>query len=106
MVLEKKPEDSEHPQGDRVLDCLSFSTKGMKLEGQPRFNVFEAVLSAPQDGSLLPVQVQVVDQQKDFFEVQFVNPSMELIKKLSWWDKEFRQEQPSLPRDQSVDIGV
>lgn len=106
MVLEKKPKSSEHPQGDRVLDCLSFSTQGMKIKGQARFNEFEAVLSIPQDGSLLPVQVQVVDKQKDFFEVQFINPSVELLKKLSWWDTEAKEEQPSPSLDQSVDIGV
>ena len=106
MVLEKKPKGSEQPQGDRVLDCLSFSTQGMKIKGKPRFDEFEAILSIPQDGSLIPAQVQVVDQQKDFFEVQFINPSMELLKKLSWWDTEVEEEQPSLSPDQSVDIGV
>lgn len=106
MVLETKPKDSEHPQGDRVLDCLSFSTQGMRIKGQARFDKFEAVLSIPQDGSLLSVIVQVVDQQKDFFEVQFINPSVELLKKLSWWDVEIEKEQPSLPPDRSVDIGV
>lgn len=106
MVLEKKPKNSDHPQGDRVLDCFSFSTKGMKIKGQPRFDEFEAVLSIPQDGSLVPSQVQVVDKQKDFFEVQFVSPSEELLTKLSWWDKELVEEQPSPPPDRSVDIGV
>ena len=106
MVLEKKPKGSEHPQGDRVLDCLSFSTQGMKIKGQPRFNKFEAVLSIPQDGSLIPAQVQVIDQQKDFFEVQFINPSTELLKKLSWWDIEIETDQPNLPPNQSVDSGV
>ena len=96
MALEKKPRGSEHPQGDRVLDCLGFSTQGMKIKGRPRFNKFEAVLSIPQDGSLIPTQVQVVEQQKDFFEVQFINPSVELLKKLSWWDTETEEEQPSL----------
>ena len=95
MVLEKKPRYSDHPQGDRVLDCLGFSTQGMKIKGQPRFNKFEAILSIPQDGSLIPAQVQVVNQQKDFFEVQFINPSTKLLKKLSWWDTEFEEAQPS-----------
>ena len=93
MVLEKKPKNSEHPQGDRVLDCLGFSVQGMKIKGQYRFNKFEAVLSIPQDGSLIPAQVQVVNQQKDFFEVQFINPSVELLKKLSWWDTEIEEGQ-------------
>ena len=106
MVLEKKPEDSDHPQGDRVLDCLSFSTQGMKIKGQARFDKFEAVLSIPQDGSLVPAQVQVIDKQKDFFEVRFINPSEELLTKLSWWDKEVTEEQISPPPDRSVDIGV
>ena len=106
MVLEKKPKDSEHPQGDRVLDCLGFSIQGMKIKGQPRFNKFEAILSIPQDGSLMSVQVQIIDQQKDFFEVQFINPSEELLKKLSWWDTEIAEEQPSPPPDRNVDIGV
>ena len=52
MVLEKKPKNSEHPQGDRVLDCLSFSTQGLKIKGQARFDEFETILSIPQDGSL------------------------------------------------------
>ena len=106
MILEKKPSGSEHPQGDRVLDCLSFSTQGMRIKGQARFDKFEAVLSIPQDGSLLSVIVQLIDQQKDFFEVQFINPSIELLKKLSWWDIEFKEEQPSHSPDRSVDIGV
>ena len=97
MVLEKKPKDSEHPQGDRVLDCLRFSIQGMKIKGQPRFDKFEAVLSIPQDGSLVPAQVQVIRQQKDFFEVQFINPSVELLKKLSWWDTKIEGKQPNLP---------
>lgn len=106
MVLEKKPQGSEHPQGDRVLDCFSFSSQGMKIRGQARFDKFEATLSIPQDGSLMSVQVQVVDQQKDSFEVQFINPSVKLLKKLSWWDKEIAEEQPSHSLDRSVDIGV
>ena len=81
MVLEKKPKGSKHPQGDRVLNCFSFSAQGMKIKGQPRFDQFEAILSIPQDGSLLPAQVQVVNQQRDFFEVQFINPSVKLLKK-------------------------
>lgn len=106
MVLEKKPQSSDHPQGDRVLDCFSFSAKGMKIKGQPRFNEFEAILSIPQDGSLVSSQVQVVNKQKDFFEVQFVSPPEELLNKLSWWDKELVEEQPSSPPDRSADIGV
>ena len=106
MVLEKKPKDSDHPQGDRVLDCLSFSTQGMKIKGQARFDKFEAVLSIPQDGSLVPAQVQVIDKQKDFFEVRFVNPSEKLLTKLSWWDKELTEDQISPPPDRNVDIGV
>ena len=67
MVLEKKPKDSEHPQGDRVLDCLSFSIQGMKIKGQPRFDEFEAVLSIPQDGSLISAQVLSGRSTKRFF---------------------------------------
>ena len=106
MVLEKKPKDSDHPQGDRVLDCLSFSIQGMRIKGQPRFNKFEVILSIPQDGSLVATKVQVMNQQKDFFEVQFINPSVELLKKLSWWDKEITDEQLTLRPDRNVDIGV
>lgn len=106
MVLEKKPKSSKHPQGNRVLDCSSFSTQGMKIKGQPRFDKFEAILSIPQDGSLVPAQVQVVDRQKDFFEVQFINPSTELLKKLSWWDTEVEEKPPSFSPDQTADIGV
>ena len=106
MVLEKKPKDSDHPQGDRVLDCLSFSTQGMKIKGQPRFDKFEAILSIPQDGSLLPAYVQVIDRKKDSFEVQFMNPSMDLLKKLSWWDTEIEKEHSTPSPDRSVDIGV
>ena len=106
MVLEKKPKDSDHPQGDRVLDCISFSISGMKIKGYPRFDKFEAVLSAPQDGALLPAQVEVIDKQKDFFEVRFINPSAELVKKLSWWDGSIDDKQPSPDSVRNVDIGV
>lgn len=78
----------------------------MKIKGQPRFNKFEAILSIPQDGSLMPVQVQVVGQQKDFFEVQFIAPSAELLKKISWWDKNIEEEQPSYFPNWSVDVDV
>lgn len=104
MILEKKPKGSEHPQGDRVLDCLSFSILGMKIKGRPRFDKFEATLSIPQDGSLIPAQVQVVDRQRDFFEVRFINPSVELLKKLSWWDTKVTEKQ--FTPDQRMDIGV
>ena len=105
MVCEKKPKDSEHPQGDRVLDGLSFSFEGMKIQGKARFKKFEAVLKIPQDGSLVPAQVELVEQKKDFFEVRFINPSQELLKKIAWWEPPVKA-QPSLPPDRSVDIGV
>ena len=106
MVCEKKPKGVEHTQGDRVLDGLSFSFEGMKIEGQARFKKFESVLCMPHDGSLLPAQVELVEQKKNFFEVKFINPSKELLEKIAWWDT-FEEEQPtSPPADQSVDIGV
>ncbi len=106
MVLEKKPKDSEHPQGDRVLDCFSFSTQGMKIKGQPRFNKFNVTLSIPQDGSLVSTQVQVINKQKDFFEVRFINPSSKLLTKLSWWDTRTTHERPKYFPDRNLDIGV
>ena len=106
MVCEKKPEDSDHPQGDRVLDGLSFSFEGMKIQGKARFKKFEAILKIPQDGSLVSSQVELVEQKKDFFKVKFVNPSQELLKKIAWWDPPVAEKQPSLPPDQSADIGV
>ena len=102
MVLEKKPKSSEHPQGDRVLDCFSFSSQGMKIQGQARFDKFEAVLSIPQDGSLIPAQVQVVDKQNDFFEVRFINPSKKLLDKISWWNTEFEKKQHSFLSKQNM----
>lgn len=107
MVCEKKPEDSDHPQGDRVLDGLSFSFEGMKIQGKSRFKKFEAILCMPQDGSLVPAQAELVEQKKDFFEVKFINPSQELLKKIAWWDPPATEEQLiSPPSDQSADIGV
>ena len=105
-ILEKKPENSDHPQGDRALKCFSFSKQGMKIKGIPRFGEFETTLCIPQDGSLISAYVKVIDRKKDFFEVQFINPSKELLEKLSWWDKDTIEEQISPSPSQSVDIGV
>ena len=106
MVCEKKPENSDHPQGDRVLDGLSFSFEGMKIQGKARFKKFEAILKIPQDGSLVSAQVELVEQKKDFFEVKFINPSQELLKKIAWWDPLVAEDQPILSPDQRADIGV
>lgn len=85
LVLECKPEDSNHPQGNRVLECIEFSPTNFRIKGQPRFDKFKAVLSMPQDGSRLETEVQVVSSCKDCFEVKLINPSASISDKIAWW---------------------
>ena len=45
--------------------------------------------------------------EKRFFEVKFINPSQELLKKIAWWEPPVTEERPiSPPSDRSADIGV
>ncbi len=105
MVLEKRPDVSNHPQGDRVMECFQFSKDGLRLSGKPRFESFPAVLSMPQNGERVEAKLLVKNILADHFEVSFVSPSNRLIDLLAWWDQKERPAiQPSL--DQSVDIGV
>lgn len=102
LVLENRPEGETDGPASRVLSCLSFSKGGMLLKGQPRFDVFPVTLSVPQDGSTLDATVEVVSGDSESFGVKFINPSKELLQKLSWWDEKVKR--PSTSR--SVDIGV
>jgi hypothetical protein len=85
LVLECKPENATHPQGNRVLECLEFSPTHLRIKGQPRFDKFKAVLSMPQDGTRYESEVEVVNTGKDSFEVRLVNPSVSVVDKISWW---------------------
>ena len=103
-MLENRPEDSTHPQGNRVLECLEFSREGMLLEGAPRFDKFRATLSIPQNGERVDADVVVVNKKDNAFEVKFVSPSERLTSMLSWWDSEDRPApQPSLDQNAGID---
>lgn len=104
LVLEHRPEGEIDGPASRVLSCLTFSKGGMLLKGQPRFDMFPVTLSAPQDGAKLDATVEVVSGDGETFGVKFVNPSKELLSKLSWWDEKAKRPKPSPSR--SVDIGV
>lgn len=86
LALEHRPQTSKHPQATRVLKCLDFSVGGLKLEGKPRYERFRITLSAPQDGSKIDAVVETIYTQDNYFGVRFVEPSKELISKLSWWN--------------------
>jgi hypothetical protein len=103
MVLEKRPTNSDHPQGDRVIECFQFSRDGLRLNGKPRFQSFSAVLSMPQNGERVEADLLVKDTMSDHFEVNFVSPSKRLIELLSWWDVKERPEPQPSP-DQRVGI--
>ena len=105
LVLEKRPQGSEHPQGDRVLECIEFSRQGMKLKGSPRFESFPATISMPQNGERVEVCLEVVSKVSDSFQVKFVSPSEKLILLLSWWDSGSRPlHWPSRDRDLGIDV--
>lgn len=104
LVLEKRPQGSTHPQGDRVLECIEFSRQGMKLKGSPRFESFPATLSMPQNGERVEASVEVVSKSDYSFQVKFISPSEKLVSLLSWWDSETRPSpQPSHDRDLGID---
>ena len=110
LVLECKPEGAVHPQGNRVLECIEFSPKHLRIKGQPRFDKFKAVLSMPQDGSRFENDVEVVATHKDSFEVKLVNPSAAVLDKIFWWfskDVDFAEPKP-VPKktDRDADISV
>ena len=86
LVIEKKPPNSLHPQGDRVLTALSFTDKTMEIQGVPKFPSFKAVLSMPQCGTLMPVNVKVVFKTKKSFVVEFIKPTKKLKEKIKWWE--------------------
>lgn len=104
LVLERRPEGETDGPTSRVLSCLTFSKTEMLLKGQPRFDTFPVTLSAPQDGTKVDANVEVISGDGKTFKVKFLNPSKELLKKLSWWNKSTDHPVP-LP-SQSVDIGV
>lgn len=104
LVLEHRPEGETDGPASRVLSCLTFSKIGMLLKGQPRFDTFPVTLSAPQDGTKINANVEVISGDGKTFKVKFLNPSKELLKKLSWWDETTVQPVPSPSRN--VDIGV
>lgn len=110
LVLECKPEDATHPQGNRVLECIEFSPTHLRIKGQPRFDKFKAVLSMPQDGSRLENDVEVVAKGKDSFEVKLVNPSASVLDKISWWfskDVDFVEPKATPKKtDRDADISV
>ena len=104
LVLEHRPDADTGGPATRILSCLSFSKGGLLLKGQPRYESFNVTLSAPQDGTKLDAQVEVVSGNSESFGVKFVDPSPELLKKLSWWDE--ATVRPAISPSQSVDIGV
>lgn len=99
LVLERRPEGEIDGPASRVLSCLKFSKTGMVLKGQPRFDTFPVTLSAPQDGAKMDTVVEVVSGDSETFEVSFLNPSKELLKKLSWWDETKTRPTPSRSAD-------
>lgn len=107
LILECKPEGSDHPQGDRVLECYEFSRNSLKIKGTPRFQRFKAILSMPQDGSKLETEVEVIHSKSGSFEAKFVNPPSSVIDKISWWfNKEIDFLNSSSKSDQNSDISV
>ncbi len=85
LVLEHRPDGKTEGLASRVLSCLSFSKYGMRLKGQPRYDSFSVVILVPQDGTKLNAKVDVIDGDSHSFSVKFIDPSSELLKKLSWW---------------------
>lgn len=104
LVLEHRPDGDFEGPATRVLSCLNFSKGGMRIKGQPRFDVFNITLSAPQDGAKIDATVEVINGDDKSFGVKFINPSNELLEKLSWWDEEVKRRSDSPSRN--VDIGV
>lgn len=56
----------------------------------------------PHDGSKVEAHVEVVSGDSESFGVKFINPSNELINKLSWWDE--TTTRPVSSPSRSVDI--
>ena len=104
LVLEHRPDEETEGPASRILSCLSFSKYGMKLKGQPRYDSFSVVISAPQDGAKVNAKVEVISGDSHSFSVKFVDPSSELLEKLSWWEE--TTSYPTVSPSQSVDIGV
>lgn len=101
LVLEHRPENETDGPASRVLTCTKFSKDGMLLNGQPRFDIFPVTLSIPQDGSTVDALVEVTSGNKNSFNVKFINPSKELVKKLSWWDEKVKR--PSTSQNAGID---
>ncbi|MEI7441872.1 MAG: hypothetical protein WCK43_09645, partial [bacterium] len=103
LLLEERPESSKHPQGNRVLTCTEFNTKYLKILGRPRFEIFDATLSIPQNGKQIKASLRVLEKKQDYFLAEMIEPSTELITELSWWD--YSEQPAALPStDQNVGI--
>lgn len=87
LVLEHRPNGETEGSASRILSCLSFSKHGMKLKGQPRYDSFPVVISAPQDGTKIDAKVEVIGGDSHSFSVKFIDPSSKLLEKLSWWEE-------------------
>lgn len=102
-VLEERPDLSDSPQGNRVLECVELSAKRMRLLGKSRMQNFGAVLSSPFDGALIRTRVQTISSNEDSFWTEFQEFSPELINFLKLCG--LALELPEHP-DQTTDIGV
>jgi len=84
FILEYNP-DPEALIKNRCLECLDFSQGGLRLKGKPKFDEFKVTIQIPHDNSKVDAFVRLVYKKNEYFGVEFVKPTKELLTKLKWW---------------------
>ena len=80
LLLEIRPNDSTHPQGNRVLWVTEFTKNGwMKIKGTPRFSKF--ALQFDHQTGIEENFGKVIGKKDGFFFIQLTKKS----KALQWW---------------------
>lgn len=77
------------PEGGpaRMLNVLGFSKDGMRLEGEPLYDVFEITWLLRQ-GAKIHIPVEVVNESKNYFEVKFLKPHAKVDREFDYWKKQ------------------
>jgi len=85
FALEKRPAKENHPQASRVVTCTHFNKERLVIQGKKRYDEFKVLLSFPPMNKHLSAKVKVIKENKDSYEVIFINPSKKLLKEFGWW---------------------
>lgn len=72
-----------------ILKVLGFSRLGLRLEGKAPFQSFKFTWWSPYSG-VIPVELQVVSQSKNYFEAKFKNPKdKKILDEIAFWQKRY-----------------